>query len=307
MLNLNFTNEKTVQDFVDYISDRMKVINTAWIDIAKALYEARQMYGNDSDKYKKVLIGTKISKSTANKFIAIASSNRLEEYREKLSLISSWGTLYAIHSLSEDNFTILKQTYKLDDKNAVPPFITLNNVTNIVKGKSVFNPYKVYSKILIDEEALRGNLVDGETIAEIESLLRQIETTFPYIKLVRSGIDEKVESDFMNKVNEKKQFLERKQFNQAIKSKLETRKKFKDEDTINFENRVLGMSRRELNLMYLDDPKKAFAYLGFELDEVDLYNEAMQAANKWADSIGAKVQNRSPNPFQDANNALLAA
>jgi hypothetical protein len=128
----------------------MKVANTAWVEIAQALKEAREMYGSDSDSYKMVLKETKFSKSTANKLIAIASSKRLVTYQEKLSAVTSWATLYAIHALSDEKFESLKDTYKLDDPKKIPPFITLNNVTSLLKSKTESSPYKVFARIEID-------------------------------------------------------------------------------------------------------------------------------------------------------------
>jgi len=285
----------------------MKVANTAWVEIAQALKEAREMYGSDSDSYKMVLKETKFSKSTANKLIAIASSKRLVIYQEKLSAVTSWATLYAIHALSDEKFESLKDTYKLDDPKKIPPFITLNNVTSLLKSKTESSPYKVFARIEIDEDALRGDLIDGAHLASLEEILIKIETCFPYVKLIRSGLDEKVNSEFFNKVNNKKEILSRKLFHDAINGRLNKRKKAKTEKQEEYETLMLGMSRAELHSMFSNDPKDAFDYLGYEYDEQRLYDQAIADVNAWASKIGQKVHKRSPNPFESANNKLLAA
>lgn len=307
MLNFNFGNEKPVAEFVDFIRDRMKTINSSWTEIAQSLHEAREMYGSDSENYKAVLKQTKFAKSTANKLIAIASSMRLREFAEKLAAVNSWATLYAIHSMSEAKFEELVTKYKLNEERTVPPFITLNNVNSILKEKTNPDPLKIYAKIRIDEDALKSQVIDGEMLSKIEELLSQIETSFPYLKIERTGIDEKAESEFMNKVQQKKSILARQRFNWAIKGKLEQRKKFKGESQIDFEIRALGMSRQELAEMFLSDPKSVFDYIGYEYDEAKIYEEALNSAHGNTQKAAQKLHNRNPDPFKDANTSLLAA
>jgi hypothetical protein len=307
MLNVNFGNEKPVTEFVDFICDRMKTINSSWVEIAQALYEAREMYGNDSLNYKTLLKDTKFAKSTANKFIAIASSKRLKEYDEKLSAVNSWATLYAIHSMSDAKFEELVSIYKLNEEGTVPPFITLTNVNSILKEKTKTDPHKIYAKIRIDEEALISQVFDGDMLSKIEELLNQIETTFPYLIIERTGIDEKAHSQFQNKLAQEKGILDRQSFNNAIKGRLKQRQKNDHESQADYEIRALGMSRQELWEMFIENPKSAFAFIGYEYDEAEIFDKAYENANKWADKIGEKLNSRVPDPFKIANTVLLAA
>ena len=307
MTFINFANQKPVTEFVDFIRDRLQTINASWIEISQALYEAREMYGHGSTDFKEVLKQTKISKSTANKFIAIASSKRLNDYNEKLAAVSSWATLYAIHSMSEAKFEELVSKYKLDEVGTVPPFITLNNVNSIINGKAKIDPHKVYAKIRIDEEALLSQVFDGDMLSRIEELLKQIETTFPYLIIERTGIDAKAHSQFQNKLAQEKAILDRQSFNNAIKGRLKEHQKNAQESQADYENRSLGMSRQELWQMFMENPKSAFAYIGYEYDEAKMVDAAHNKASIWASKIGEKLNSRVSDPFKIANTVLLAA
>ena len=96
MSDYGLPNTKSVNDFIGYIRERLAQSTTSWREIAEAFAEAKEMFGGESDSFRNLCKETNFSKSTAHKLAAIASSERLAKYREKLSVVHSWGTLYAI-------------------------------------------------------------------------------------------------------------------------------------------------------------------------------------------------------------------
>ena len=115
MTDITLSNQKSVQEFTTYILERIQASNKNWWEIAQAFSEAREMYGFESDSFKKLCTETKFSKSKASKLATIAMSERLKMYAAKLLAVHSWGTLYAITTLNDQQFQDLKQKLRLDD------------------------------------------------------------------------------------------------------------------------------------------------------------------------------------------------
>ena len=184
-------NTKSVNDFISYIVDRLERSATAWREIAEAFAEAKEMFGGESDLFHNLCKETNFSKSTAHKLAAIASSERLAKYREKLSAVHSWGTLYAITSLTDENFKVLCERYKLDDPSASRPILTQSMVEAVRKEKTEKSSLKVYATIYVDVQAMKAGLFDGDHIARLEETLDTLQKTLPYIKITKSGVEER--------------------------------------------------------------------------------------------------------------------
>ena len=94
-------NQKPVEDFISYIRERVGTATRNWREIAQAFAEAKEMYGADSDAFKRLCKATKFSRSTADRLAKIAASARLKKHETELAAVHSWSTLYAIMNLPE--------------------------------------------------------------------------------------------------------------------------------------------------------------------------------------------------------------
>jgi hypothetical protein len=307
-MSMGLPNTKSIADFVIYIRERVELATTCWREIAEAFAEAKEMYGGESDAFKQLCKGTRFSKSTAYKLAAIARSERLKAYEAKLSAVHSWGTLYAISALPVEKFKILCERYKLDEPLAAAPFLTQNMVEAVRKENKEKSSLKVYATIYIDEDAMRGQLIEGEHIVTLENTMETLSNTIPYIKVTKSGIEERVESECMLRIVRKKDELARKAFAHELKvvdERLKTKRRHKESAKECFQ-RSMCMSREELWEMFKVNPAEAFTYLGGnEYDEPDLYNRAMAAVGAQYHKLGEKVQARTE-PFKYANTMMEA-
>jgi hypothetical protein len=301
-------NTKSVTDFVHYIRERLERSATAWREIAQAFAEAKDMYGGDSKLFKELCKETSFSKSSAHKLAAIASSERLAKYSGKLAHVHSWGTLYAITALSEEKFKVLCERYKLDEPDATAPCLTQAMVEAVRKEKPEKTSLKVYAMIYVDEEAMRAGLIEGEHLETLEEVLDTLQKTLPYVKITRTGVDEKVQSDYFDRVQRKMVELARKDFAKelkAIDNRLKPDKR-SDETMKQCFTRAMCMSRDELWEMFETDRKGAFGYLGGdEYDEAALYNRAMDEMNKQDVKLADRVRQRTT-PYKYANTIVRA-
>jgi hypothetical protein len=294
---MSVTNTKTVGEFVAVIRGSLEKSNKAWGDIAAAFAEAREMFGSGSDSFKKLLKETKFSAATAHKLASIALSERLQAYKEKLVGVQSWGTLYAIHALTEEKFEKLKTEYKLDNASTVPPFITLSRVEAIRKGETPKSPLRLFATISIDEDALVGELIDDHYLQELEDTIAKMAASIPYVRVQKTNIIDNAQEELMRRTALKQQSITRKLFCNAIEGRLATRKKQKVQTNGQFELMVLGQSREELLELLSADPREAFAYLGVEYDETKIFDDAMTEASRVCEKRAEKAK-KSGNPFR---------
>lgn len=265
---------KSVAEFVSYIRERLQNSNRNWWEIAVAFAEAREMYGIDSGRFKDLCSETGFGISKATKLAKIAESDRLKAYSEKLSAVHSWGTLYAITTLNEAKFDELKKAFKLDEGDGVVPFITQQAVEKIRKGPTEKSFLKNYAVIQIDEDALKGGLLDGGDLGELYRLIAKIDNLSSYIRVRHTEIDEKNNMFWLNRIEDKAGQLARKALSEAVSARIGSRKKAAWEKQENFEINCLGMSRRELFLMFNNNPEEAFKYLGIDYDYATYYRQA---------------------------------
>lgn len=297
-----FINEKPVEEFVASIRQHVQTATKSWWKIAECFAEAREMYGADSDKFKRLCKETKFSESKASKLATIASSERLKKYAVKLSAVHSWGTLYAIAALKDENFEQLKEKLKLDDEKAPPVFITQAEVDKVRLGKHPSSFFKNYAIVQIDEDALRGDLLTGSDLEKLHSLLDEVEALSSYVQVKRTGIDDKEASKFMARVVDKEKQIARRRLAEAFEAMLARHMKRKGEKKRGFEVRVFGQSRSELLSDFDADPKAAFEKLGVEYDQAAFFNEALAEVGKTADKFAEKVLSRLPK-LDGANDA----
>ena len=306
MSDYGLPNTKSVNDFIGYIRERLARSTTSWREIAEAFAEAKEMFGGESDSFRSLCKETNFSKSTAHKLAAIASSERLAKYREKLSVVHSWGTLYAITALTDEKFKVLCERYNLDDPSASRPILTQSLVEAVRKEKTEKSSLRVYATIYVDVDAMKADLFDGDHIAKLEESLDTLQKTLPYVKITKSGVEERVESAYIDRLQRKKVELAREAFAkelQAIDKRLEG-KRHKGESEKQCFTRSMCMSREELWEMFKINPKEAFGYLGGDAyDEADLYKRATRILNAQDAKLEAKVRARTE-PYKYANTAV---
>ena len=273
------SNKKSIKEFVAFIRGQLEVSTQSWQKIAAAFYEASEMYGFDSEPYKELLKDTGFHKSKASKFLAIASSERLKRYELQLSCVHSWTTLYEVTTLSEVQFSNLCSEYDLDNIEA-RPCLTEGKVRAFKLEKKPCSPFKRFAFISIDEDALKGGLLDGSVLEELHNTLEKVSSSSPYIQLQETGIDDAETALFYKELESRKLTLIRNKLQTVINRKLDQNKrtKLKGQSAGQHFVQVFGISREELvGWVKEGEPLKAFAYLGVEdeYDECKLWDQAL--------------------------------
>jgi hypothetical protein len=261
--SLPLPNTKSVNDYIGYIRERLAQSTTAWREIAEAFAEAKEVFGGESDAFRNLCKETSFSRSTAHKLAAIASSERLVKYRDKLSAVHSWGTLYAVTALTDEKFAVLREQFKLDDPSASRPTLTQSLVEAVRKEATEKSSLRVYATIYVDVDAMKAGLVEGDHIATLEETLDTLQKTLPYIKITKSGVEERVESAYIDRLQRKADELARQDFAkelQAIDKHLESRR-YKGESKKQCFTRLMSMSREEFWELFKNDRKEAFDHL----------------------------------------------
>jgi len=295
---IKLANTKPVEEFVSFISTRLKTANKSWLEIAEAFAEAQEMYGSASKSFKDLCELTRFSQSTIAKLISIVNSDRLKKYDVQLSSVQSWGTLYAIASLTEEQFEMLKANFKLDDTKTIAPFITQSDVESLKRAPKVPSLFKGYAVIQVDDEAVKGGLLTGDEFNELQELLERLERMSSYIAVKKLVNEEKEELSRLNRIEHKVQQHIRRSYLEGINAILARNIKLKDEKRYAFEVRILGKNRDELMLNLQLDAKEAFGYLGLEYDMAVFYMKAEADVNTTEnariDKFAKKVLSRPP-------------
>lgn len=299
MTNIFIHNLKPVEEFVDIIRGNLKASTENWWKIALAFDEAREMYGSDSESFKSLLKRTSFSKAKVSKLISIATSDRLRKYAEKLSAVQSWGTLYAITTLNDEQFEKLAREKGLDNPASPPAFIAQSEVEAIKKGKAEKSVMKNFLTVQIDEDALAGGLVTGEDWEALMSLVNQIEAVTSYIKVRVVDLNEKEAAKEAARLADKVNQLTRRAFHAGIDGMLKRRKKYTGEKQDVYERRVLPMSRGELLDEFYRNPRAAFGLLGLGYNEAEYYRTAQK-------EIDAAADRRANNALQRSKSTIVA-
>jgi hypothetical protein len=295
-------NQKTLEEFVAVIRENVEASIRNWHKIAAAFAEAKEMFGASSDSFKALCKATKFSLSKASKLASIASSERLKEHEAELSAVHSWTVLYEITTLTDEQFErLLKKANEKTFFTDAAPFISIEMVMSVKRSKTEKSHLCTYATIKIDFQALQAQLITGDHLATLEEHLRQIETSLPYIQIVRTEVDHTVEGLFVNKLHVAKETAERKAFAALLERQLKKYPKKKNETTKARSLRVLGMDRDEAWSMFREDRKVAFDHFGCEYDQADFWNKAQEVLSKQIDKLAQTVQ-KSRDAFEYANN-----
>ena len=304
-------NTKSVEEFAVYIQRRLQSNTRNWWEVATAFSEARDMYGTGSKQFKELSKITRFSESTIAKMISIINSDRLKKYAVSLSSVHSWGTLYAISSLTDEQFEALKVKYKLDEQQTLAPFITQADVSRFKKEPSKRSVFRGYAIVQVDDEAVKGGLLDGKEYEELLNLLEKMETLSSYVAVKRVGNDEKEELSRLSRVDNKVQQIIRRVYTEGINAALAKYTLNKGETTAVLRTRVLGKNRDELMMDFELDAEEAFKYLGLDYNMAAFYKQAESEVNAaeraLADKYAKKVLSRLPvvkEPEEDERAAI---
>lgn len=300
MVDITSHNLRTVEEFADMIRENLKASTENWWTIALAFTDAREMYGSDSDRFKNLIKMTNFSRAKVSKLITIATSERLRQYTGKLSAVLSWGTLYAITTLNDEQFQKLKTEKGLDNTKTPPAFISQNEVERLKKGKSVKSALKNFLSVQVDEDALLGGLITGDDWEALMSLVNQLEAVSSYIKVRVVDLNEKEAARETTRLANKVAQLSRREFQAGIDAVLKRYKKYIGEKQDVYERRVLPMSRAELSAEFYRDPRSAFALLGLEYDEAGYYRSAQKAISAAADRHANNAIQRVESSYGDS-------
>jgi len=291
-------NTKSVEEFAAYIQRRLQSNTRNWWEVATAFSEARDMYGTGSKQFKELSKITRFSESTIAKMISIINSDRLKKYAVSLSSVHSWGTLYAISSLTDEQFEALKVKYKLDEPKTLAPFITQADVSRFKKEPSKRSVFRGYAVVQVDDEAVKGGLLDGKEYEELLKLLEKMESLSSYVAVKRVGNDEKEELSRLNLLENKVQQIIRRLYIEGINATLAKYTLNKGETTAVLRTRILGKNRDELMMDFELDAEEAFKYLGLDYNMAAFYKQAESEVNAaeraLADKYAKKVLSRLP-------------
>lgn len=274
------SNLKKVDEFVAIIREHMEASTSNWRAIASAFSEAKEMYGASSDRFAALCRETKFSETKAFKLASIASNERLKTHEKTLAAVHSWTVLYEITTLTDEQFAkLLKDATTINFKTMFEtdaPFISHGMVAAVKKQKHEMSPLRAWAVIEIDVDALKTQLFGSDHISTLEEHLRQIEKSLPYLRVARSGIDEKVNAVFMNKLWTAQKTAMRTAFAALIEKKLKRGSKYPWEDSKTYQLRFLPEGKEDLWARFQSDPKSAFEMLDSEYNEAVFWDEAQR-------------------------------
>ena len=78
----------------------------------------------------------------------------------------------------------------------------------------------MYATIYVDVDAMKADLFDGDHIAKLEESLDTLQKTLPYVKITKSGVEERVESAYIDRLQRKKVELAREAFAKSFKQSI---------------------------------------------------------------------------------------
>ncbi len=297
-------NTKNVEEFIEYIRVRIIAAANNWKEVAKAFAEAKEMYGFESDAFKRLCKVTKFSKSKASKLATIATSERLKNYEKELAAVHSWTVLYAITTLNDEQFQrLLRDRDNTVENTGDAEIISMAMVNAARNSKSERSSMRVYAKVYVDIDAIRGRVMDGENIAALERAIRDIQVSVPYIKIEKTHIEEKSENAYLRSLQDAFNCERRRAFGEAVDKKLGERKKMTHESREQHEKRVLGQSRASVMQQFIGNEAEAFRMIADEYNEGELWDRAQERVSKELAVVVKRVKARG-DAFVHANSAI---
>lgn len=297
-MNSNFA---APAEFIDRIASELQATSTSWSRIGSALSEAEEVFGNGSKAFKQILKATKFSRGTATKLVKVARSERLREHAKVFAKCQAWTTLYEVTTLSEEQFA------ELLDSVADGEIVTFGMIRKVKGAAKEADPYKVAFTVRIDENALKGGLIDGTDFERLLDLIAQIQDTVPFIRVDGVGCLDVQSSRFMSALQHEYDRLMRSHLTTAL-----TMYKRDSPEWKRYKSRrgtprpPLGYfgSEEEVRLAFIEHPAEVLDSLGYDkFDQAKTYREAQIAVERKAEKFG-RLANM---PFQHANTIENAA
>jgi hypothetical protein len=297
-------NTKNVEEYIEHIRGRIIAAANNWKEIAAAFAEAKEMYGFDSDTFKRLCNATKFSKSTASKLATVATSERLKKHEKELAAVHSWTVLYAITTLNDDQFERLlkNKSNKITDCGKAE-IITMGMVKaarQIVTERSVM---RVYARVMVDVEAIRTQMMDSDSIAALEAALKEIQINGQYVKIEMANVMERENDVYLSALSQAFKIESRSAFMEEINKSLGRRKKAAHESKEQFEKRALGQSKASFIEDFEQDAEQAFMTLVGEYDAASLWDRAHERVSRNQKKVVERVKSRG-DAFVYANAAI---
>ena len=300
-------NQKPVEDFISYIRERVGTATRNWREIAQAFAEAKEMYGADSDAFKRLCKATKFTRSTADRLAKVAASARLKEHEPELAAVHSWSTLHAITLLDDAQFAQLLKERSGD-------FITESMVAALRKGPVAKKDFwRVFATIYVDEDAMKGLLFDGDHAEILRELLSRAQTEIPYLKVTESHADDKIDNHFQARVVAESKCILRARLDSAIAAYARSAKmpplneKGKPKSPVARRDWVIANcfgTRAELMADFEENPKDVFDRLGSDLFNMgQVWDEAAKKVRDKRDRFAVKLR-FGEGQFAEANSVL---
>lgn len=266
MLDDLFPDRKTVAEFASEIFEHIQAANKNWYNVAKTFAEAREAYGAESIKFKELIKITGFSKSKVSKLIKIATSERLRVHAEQLATIHSWGTLYEIDTLDEDQFQKLKQIYNLDDGKPPQHTISQNAVSSLKKIAPDKPVMKTFAVIQFDPSADKNGLIPQKAFDCLAGLLLEISDLDPHISV---DWNDELNDEYMKnelRLERKATQIARRYYDDEIERRISSSPSNFAEKLSQKVIRLFGASREELKMDFNADMRSAFAKIGLEFN-----------------------------------------
>lgn len=282
------SNMTTTIEFINIIKTELANSTKSWKTIAQAFSDAEDQFGYSSDTFKSIMNETKFNLATATKLVKIARSDRLKRHADAFGKVHAWTVLYAVTTLTDEQFDRLLAS--ISDGSVV----TSSMVAKAKATPRQSDPYKTIFNIRIDENALRGDLFDGEDYATLTSLIQEIEKLIPYIRI--DAID-RFESNVaweMQGIQRHYDRIIKRRFREAItaykNNSQEWQRYAKNSKGLNKPRIAIYDDAADAHASMRENPAEAFAALGSDLYDMGvIWNEASQAFAKQTAEYAAKA------------------
>lgn len=272
----NITNTTSTFDFIQTINKELSSVTKSWKRIAQAFYDADEQFSSSSDEFKAIMKATGFNLATATKLVKIAQSDRLKRHADVFAKVHAWTVLYAVTTLTDEQFARLL---------VLIPEGSVVKSSMVAKAKETekkeTDPYKPIFTIRIDENALRGDLFDGDDYANLHNLVAEIQKSIPYLRV--DTVDRFDNSASLHNAGLQKQYgkILTKRFGEAIANYKQS-----SSEWINYHKSPTKRNKpliaifqdvADANLALRENPAAAFAALGSDLfDMAAIWNEASQ-------------------------------
>lgn len=134
-----------ISAYTNRIYDLVENSSKSWMQIADVLLDAKtHLNKNEIKQFRKSI---KFTYSTEQKLIKIAKCDRIKKYKDRLSRIESWGTLYQVTLLDDEQFAEFEKQFL---SSSSPQYFKRSDVEKIRNGEKERSSFRLLAKIAID-------------------------------------------------------------------------------------------------------------------------------------------------------------